>query len=148
MEAIRCESLSKRFGRFLALDSLDLTVERGAAFGFLGPNGAGKTTTLRLFTGLTDPTGGHVWVTGEDVSGKSLELRSIFGYLPESPAFYGWITRLEFLHFTGELYGLGFRDAKTRAVDLLDRVNLTDAADRKVKGYSRRMQQRLGLAQA
>ncbi len=148
MEAIRCVSLSKRFGSFVALDNLDLAVEQGASFGFLGPNGAGKTTALRLFTGLTDPTGGQVWVAGEDVSGKSLELRSKVGYLPESPAFYGWMTGLEFLRFTGELYGLAFRDSRSRAGELLDRVNLTDAADRRVKGYSRGMQQRLGLAQA
>ena len=148
MEAIRCENLSKHFGSVIALDSLSLAVEHGVAFGFLGPNGAGKTTTLRMFTGLTNPTGGRVWVAGEDVSGRSLQLRSKVGYLPESPAFYGWMTGREFLRFTGELYGLGFRDVKAHAGELLDRVNLTDAADRKIKGYSRGMQQRLGLAQA
>ena len=147
-EAIRCENLSKRFGKLTALDSLSLTVEQGGAFGFLGPNGAGKTTTLRLFTGLTNPSGGRVWVAGEDVSGKSLQLRSKVGYLPESPAFYGWMTGREFLRFSGELYGLYGNGAKTRVGQLLEQVDLTEAADRKVKGYSRGMQQRLGLAQA
>ncbi len=147
-EAIRCENLSKRFGKFIALDGLSLAVERGSAFGFLGPNGAGKTTTLRLFTGLTNPTAGGMWVDGEDVSGRSLRLRSKVGYLPESPAFYGWMTGREFLDFTGGLYGLGASESKTRAGELLEQVKLTDAADRKVKGYSRGMQQRLGLAQA
>ena len=148
MEAIRCEDLSKRFGDVVAVNSLTLAVDEGTAFGILGPNGAGKTTTLRLFTGLADPTGGRVWVAGEDVSGRSLQLRSKVGYLPESPAFYGWMTGREFLCFTGELYDISRRDAKSRAGELLERVNLTDAADRKVKGYSRGMQQRLGLAQA
>jgi ABC-2 type transport system ATP-binding protein len=147
-EAIRCENLSKHFGKFEALKDLTLNVEHGGAYGFLGPNGSGKTTTLRLFTGLTNPTEGRVWVAGEDVSGKSLQLRSKVGYLPEAPAFYGWMTGREFLSFTGELYGLGSRDAKLRAGELLEMVNLDDAADRKVKGYSRGMQQRLGLAQA
>ena len=147
-EAIRCENLSKHFGSFVALDGLSLSVEQGGAFGFLGPNGAGKTTTLRLFTGLTNPTGGRVWVAGEEVSGNSLQLRSKVGYLPESPAYYGWMTGREFLRFTGELYGLDSGSAKVRTGELLEQVNLTEAADRKVKGYSRGMQQRLGLAQA
>ena len=148
MEAIRCENLSKKFGSFQALDGLTLAVDQGIAFGLLGPNGAGKTTALRLFTGLTNPSGGRVWVAGEDVSGRSLQLRSKVGYLPESPAFYGWMTGREFLCFTGELYGLGSAAAKSRAGELLEQVNLTEAADRRVKGYSRGMQQRLGLAQA
>ena len=125
-----------------------MAVEEGATFGFLGPNGAGKTTTLRLFTGLTNPTSGRMWVAGEDVSGRSLDLRSKVGYLPESPAFYTWMTGREFLRFTGDLYGLGPSHAKERAKQLLDQVNLVEAADRKIKGYSRGMQQRLGLAQA
>ena len=107
-----------------------------------------RPTTLRLFTGLADPTDGRVWVAGQDVSGRSLELRSKVGYLPESPAFYGWMTGREFLRFTAELYGLRARDSRARAGELLGQVNLTEAADRKVKGYSRGMQQRLGLAQA
>ena len=148
MEAIRCEELSKRFGNFLALDGLSLSVEQGMSFGFLGPNGAGKTTTLRLFTGLTNPSRGRVWVAGEDVSGNSLQLRAKVGYLPESPAFYGWMTGREFLRFTAELYGIAARDAKARAGELLDRVDLAEAADRRVRDYSRGMQQRLGLAQA
>ena len=148
MEAIRCENLSKHFGNVVALDNLSLTVEQGSSYGFLGPNGAGKTTTLRLFTGITDPTGGRVWVAGEDVSGRSLQLRSKVGYLPESPAFYGWMTGREFLGFTGELYGLDRPRANVRAGELLEQMNLAEAADRKVKGYSRGMQQRLGLAQA
>ena len=147
-EAIRCENLFKYFGKVTAVDDLSLIVDQGTAFGFLGPNGAGKTTTLRLFTGLAEPSGGRMWVAGEDVSGSSLQLRSKVGYLPESPAFYGWMTGREFLGLIGELYGLRPKDAKARAGELLEQVNLTDAADRKVKGYSRGMQQRLGLAQA
>ena len=148
MEAIRCENLSKRFGDVLALDGLSLTIETGSVFGFLGPNGAGKTTTLRMFAGLTNPAAGRVWIGGQEVLGDSLHLRSLIGYLPESPAFYGWMTGREFLGFTGELYGLGRKAAQMRAQELLQQVDLTDAADRRVKGYSRGMQQRLGLAQA
>ena len=147
-EAIRCENLTKRFGAFTAVDDLSLTIEEGASFGFLGPNGAGKTTTLRLFTGLTNPSQGRMWVGGEDVSGQPLDLRSQVGYLPESPAFYGWMTGREFLEFTADLYGIPRGRARSRAAELLKEVDLVEAADRKVRGYSRGMQQRLGLAQA
>ena len=147
-EAIRCEHLTKRFGSFTAVEDLSLTIEEGASFGFLGPNGAGKTTTLRLFTGLTNPSEGRMWVGGEDVSGQSLDLRSQVGYLPESPAFYGWMTGREFLEFTGDLYGMPRQETRATATRLLKEVDLVEAGDRKVRGYSRGMQQRLGLAQA
>lgn len=147
-EAIRCEDLSKHFGKLVALDGLNLSVEQGSVFGFLGPNGAGKTTTLRLLAGITNPTAGRVWVAGQEVSPNSLQLRSRVGFLPESPAFYGWMTGREFLRFTAELYGLDRGAARRRADELLEEVALAEAADRRVRGYSRGMQQRLGLAQA
>lgn len=148
VEAIRCEDLSKHFGRFVALAGLSLAVGRGSVFGLLGPNGAGKTTTLRLFTGLTHPTSGRVWVAGEEVSHSSLRLRSRVGYLPESPAFYGWMTGREFLSYVGELFGLRSLEARRRAGELLEEVSLSEAGDRRVRTYSRGMSQRLGLAQA
>ena len=148
MEAIRCEGLTKHFGRFAALSDLDITVEQGTTYGFLGPNGAGKTTTLRLLTGITTPSNGRMWVANEEVSGDSLHLKSLVGYLPESPSFYGWMTGREFLMFVGDLYEMEPSEARQRADEMLGRVNLDDAADRKVKGYSRGMQQRLGLAQS
>ena len=148
IEAIRCENLSKRFGGVTAVEDLSLAVEEGASFGFLGPNGAGKSTTLRLFTGLTNPSEGRMWVGGEDVSGLSLELRAQIGYLPQTPAFYGWMTGREFLRFTGDLYGMTRQECRARADELLRDVNLLDAGDRKVGGYSGGMKQRLGLAQA
>ena len=147
-DAIRCENLTKDFGSVVALDSLSLSVEQGTAFALLGPNGAGKTTSLRLFTGITNPTSGQIWIAGEDISGRSLRLRARVGYLPESPAFYGWMTGKEFLVFTGELYGQNRSNAGKRAVELLAQVNLTADGDRPVRTYSRGMQQRLGLAQA
>ncbi len=132
----------------VALDGLDLSVEPGVAFALLGPNGAGKTTALRLFTGITNPTSGRVWIAGEDVSGRSLELRAKIGYLPETAAYYGWMTGEEFLVFTGELYGMARSEGRLRAKDLLKEADLVEAAKRNVKTYSRGMQQRLGLAQA
>jgi len=148
MDVIRAEGLTKRFGRLPALDGLDLSVGQGSVFGFLGPNGAGKTTTLRLLAGLTNPSSGRVWVEGQEVSGNSLQLRSAIGYLPEAPAFYTWMTGREFLRFTAKLYGLADGHAAERADALLAEVDLEEAADRRIKGYSRGMTQRLGLAQA
>ena len=146
--AITCEGLTRRFKRVVALDGLDLQVDEGAIFGFLGPNGAGKTTTLRLLAGLTNPTEGRVWISGQPVSAGSLDLRSSIGYLPEAPAFYGWMTGREFLRYTAELYGMPIREARERGDSLLLQVGLGEAADRRIRGYSRGMQQRLGIAQA
>lgn len=148
MEAIRCEALCKNFGNLRAVDQLNVSVEQGATFGFLGPNGAGKTTTLRLLTGLTNPTSGHMWVAGEDVSSKPMDLRSKVGYLPESPSFYGWMKGREFLLFAASLYNIDPAKARERVEQILDQVNLADAGNRQIKGYSRGMLQRLGLAQA
>jgi len=148
MEAIGCENLTKTFGNVVALNGLSLQVDQGVAFALLGPNGAGKTTALRLFTGITNPSSGRIWVAGEDISGRSLRLRSKVGYLPESPAFYGWMTGREFLTFTGELYGQSRGVSIARAGELIQQVDLQEAAGRHVKTYSRGMQQRLGLAQA
>ncbi|MCE2464911.1 MAG: ABC transporter ATP-binding protein [Dehalococcoidia bacterium] len=148
MDAIRCESLCKNFGNLRAVDQLNVSVEQGSTFGFLGPNGAGKTTTLRLLTGLTNPTSGQMWVAGEDVSSRPMDLRSKVGYLPESPSFYGWMKGREFLLFTASLYGIDPAKARDRVEQLLDQVDLTDAGGRLIKGYSRGMLQRLGLAQA
>ena len=148
MEAIRCEALCKNFGNLRAVDQLNVSVEQGATFGFLGPNGAGKTTTLRLLTGLTNPTAGRMWVAGEDVSSRPMDLRSKVGYLPESPSFYGWMKGREFLLFTASLYNIDPARARDRVEQILDQVNLADAGNRQIKGYSRGMLQRLGLAQA
>ncbi len=147
-EAIRCEGLSKHFGKLIALDHLDLAIEKGACFGFLGPNGAGKTTTLRLLAGITHPTSGKVWVAGQDVTRNTLGLRSLIGYLPETPAYYDWMTGREFLRFTADLYGMQRASGKTRTEELLKQVNLTQDGHRRVGAYSRGMKQRLGLAQA
>ncbi|MEW6034203.1 MAG: ABC transporter ATP-binding protein [Chloroflexota bacterium] len=148
MPAIRCQGLTKRYGKITALDSLDLTVEEGVIFGFLGPNGAGKTTTLRLLTGLGRPTGGRAWVAGEEVHPYSSTLRSRVGYLPEEPAFYGWMTGREYLDFVGDLYHLPHRKARVRSEELLELVDLRQVASRRVGGYSRGMRQRLAIAQA
>lgn len=147
MEAIRIVGLHKHFGSVHALDGLDLTVEPGKVFGFLGPNGAGKTTTLRILTGLARPTAGRAWLDGVEV-GRG-EIRRHFGYLPDVPAFYGWMNAREYLvDLVAPIFGMAPGDARERAKELLALAGLSDAVKRRIGGYSRGMKQRLGLAQA
>jgi len=148
LKAIICQGLTKHYGDVVALDQLDLAVEEGAIFGFLGPNGAGKTTTLKILTGLGRATGGKAWVAGEGVNPNSFSLQSKIGYLPEEPAFYAWMTASEYLRFVGELFHMPSQEISERISELLDLVDLEDAANRRVGGYSRGMRQRLGIAQA
>lgn len=146
--AIRCEGLSKYFGDTPALQDLDLSIPAGTIFGFLGPNGAGKTTTLKILTGLSKPSRGRAWVGGEQVAPNSVPLQSKIGYLPEEPAYYGWMTGIEYLSYVGEIFGQSQADIRKRSSELLDLVDLAEAAKRRISGYSRGMRQRLGIAQA
>jgi len=148
LAAIKCEGLTKRYRDIIALDNLDLSVEEHSIFGFLGPNGAGKTTTIKLLVGLSTPLKGQAWVAGHEITSGAIGLRSKIGYLPEVPAFYDWMTGLEFLSFIGELHHLSKAEIKKRCDELLELVELKEAAKRRIGGYSRGMRQRLGIAQA
>lgn len=147
MAAIVTEGLAKRYGQVRAVDGLNLTVPEGVIFGFLGPNGAGKTTTIRMLTGLAHPTAGRARVAGIDL-GEDGRVRSKIGYLPEEPAFYNWMTPLEFLDHCGRLFGLPASERAARAMALLEQVGLAEVARRRIRGFSKGMRQRLGLAQA
>ncbi|HYN48920.1 MAG TPA: ABC transporter ATP-binding protein [Candidatus Nanopelagicales bacterium] len=146
--AIEARGLTKRYGDVVALDALDLAVPTGSVFGFLGPNGAGKTTTLRLLTGLGRPTAGTAVVAGVEVGRGGTDLARRIGYLDQDPRFYGWMTGRELLAFVGRAYGLGGAALWSRVDEVLETVGLTDAARRRVGGYSGGMRQRLGVGQA
>lgn len=146
--AICCQGLSKRYGEIQALDALDLAVPAGSIFGFLGRNGAGKTTTIRLLTGLAKPDQGRAWIAGMEVSGRDPQAQYAFGYLPQEPAFYGWMTPLEYLDMCGRLFQMAAADRQRRAAELLALVGMEQAARRRIAGFSGGMKQRLGLAQA
>ena len=148
MNNIRVEGLVKTYGKVRALNGLDLHVEPGSVFGFLGPNGAGKTTTMRILTGLARPTSGQAWVAGVDLATDGRDLARRIGYLPEEPAFYGWMTPLEFLDYLCRLYGLQAKKRSSRVKELLDLVKLGDSGRRRIAGFSRGMRQRLGIAAA
>lgn len=146
--AIRCAGLSKAFGAVQALSALDLTVAPGSIFGFLGRNGAGKTTTIRLLTGLAQPTAGAAWVAGVETTRADSRARRAFGYLPQEPAFYNWMTPVDFLDYVGRLFGMDGAARKRRIDEMLDLVGLAEARKRRIGGFSGGMKQRLGIAQA
>jgi len=144
--AIATRSLRKEFGRNVAVADLSLEVGRGEVFGFLGPNGAGKTTSLKLLLGLIEPSGGGGELLDAPLGDRAA--RAGVGFLPEHFRFHDCLSARELLRLHGRLFGLGGRELGRRIDRLLARVELTQAADRPVRTYSKGMLQRVGLAQA
>jgi ABC-2 type transport system ATP-binding protein len=144
---IEASGLVKRYGRFPAVDGIDLTIGKGEVFGLLGPNGSGKTTTILLLLGLTEPTAGTIKVLGLDPLRQPLAVKRRVGYLPDQIGFYDHLTARENLAYTARLTGLVSADAEKRIAAALDRVRLADVRDKRVATYSRGMRQRLGLAE-
>jgi ABC-2 type transport system ATP-binding protein len=144
--AIETHGLRKQYGATLAVTDLSLTVARGEVFGFLGPNGAGKTTSVKMLLALVPPTAGRAQVLGAPIGDRAARAR--IGFLPEHFRFHDALTARELLRFHGRLYGLRGTDLERRIDALLARVDLPDAADRPLRGYSKGMLQRAGLAQA
>ena len=101
---IRFEGLTKTYGKFVAVNSIDLHVPRGEMFGFLGPNGAGKTTTLRMISGIMRPTAGRIWLGGDDLIANPMEAKARLGFIPDRPFLYEKLTGAEFLRFVAGLY--------------------------------------------
>lgn len=129
-----------------AVDTLDLQVEENQVFGLLGPNGSGKSTTVKCLLGLLRPSAGDIRIL--DLPAGNREVCRQIGYLPESPTFYRFLKGLELIQFFGRLSGLKGRDLQERAERVLDWVELSDAAHRRIDTYSKGMLQRLGMAQA
>jgi ABC-2 type transport system ATP-binding protein len=146
--AIETCNLTKRYGRLLAVDHLNLQVPRGVLFGFIGPNGAGKTTTLRMLAGLLEPSGGQVWVAGQRIDRDLRAARQSIGYMPDFFGVYEDMLVWEYLDFFARCYGLPGARRKAMIDELLDLVNLADKREANVQALSRGMQQRLCLAHA
>jgi ABC-2 type transport system ATP-binding protein len=144
--AIRTRALTKKYGEFTAVDSLDLEVNPGEIFGLLGPNGAGKTTTILMLLGLSEPTTGEAEVVGLDPTRSPLEVKRRVGYLPDNVGFYGPLTGRENLRYTARLNGLEREEGESRIEALLRQAGLGETADSRVDTYSRGMRQRLGIA--
>jgi len=132
--------------RVVAVRDLSLEVQPGQVYGLLGPNGSGKSTTMKILLGLVSPNGGSTEIFGRNSS--EVASREAVGFLPENPYFYKFLTGLETLLFFGRLCGMHGSELRHRADELLETVGLTDAADRRLAGYSKGMLQRIGLAQA
>jgi ABC-2 type transport system ATP-binding protein len=146
--AIEARGLTKRYGAFLAVDQLDLSVPYGSIFGFLGPNGAGKTSTLRMLAGLSWPTAGSAIVDRVPVTRGETAVAARIGYLEQNPRFYGWMSGRELLQLAGRTFGLEGEALRARVDETLETVGLAEAGDRRVGGYSGGMLQRLGVGQA
>jgi len=145
MAIIKADGLVKRFGNVVALDELCLNVERGVT-GLIGPNGSGKTTTIGIILGLLKPDRGEVSVFGLDPWRHGREVRSRIGVLHEKPFFPREMTGRRFLRYVASFYGVS--DPEAEVGKLLRLLDLEEAADREIKGYSAGMVQRLGIAQA
>jgi ABC-2 type transport system ATP-binding protein len=145
---IRLQSLTKRYGRFTAVDQLNLHVARGELFGFLGPNGAGKTTTLRMIAGILQPSAGTIQIAGVDLAREPLEAKARLGFIPDRPYIYDKLTGAEFLRFVAALYGQEGESVERRMDELLSLFELTDWKNELVESYSHGMRQKLIISSA
>lgn len=145
---IQFEAVSKHYGDKVAVDGLDLKVEDGELFVFLGPNGAGKTTSIKMCATLLQPTHGRVVVNGLDVGRDSLSVRAGIGYLPENPFLYERLSGRQMINFVGEARGLDAGRLQRRSDELLSLLELEEAADKPIKGYSHGMRKKVAIATA
>lgn len=145
---IEIRDLEKHYGRFVALNHLNLQIEAGELFGFVGPNGAGKTTTMRILSGLLKADGGSASVAGIDALHQSQELKSKIGYMPDFFGVYDNLRAIEYMEFYASAYGIYGKQATDLCMNLMDLVNLSDKAMFFVDGLSRGMKQRLCLARS
>jgi ABC-2 type transport system ATP-binding protein len=140
--------LRRAFGSLLAVDGLDLRVERQQFLGFLGPNGAGKSTTIKMLTGLLRPSGGRIQVLGLDLETHAVQVKRRIGVVPEGLALFERLTGTQLLNFVGRMYGLTREVAAQRTAQLLEFMELSGAADQIVVDYSHGMKKKLALAAA
>ena len=147
MSILTIENLTKNFGEHTIINNLSFSVPENTIYGFLGQNGAGKTTTMKMVLGLLKPTSGRIFVCQEQVAYGQAKTNRHIGYLPDVPEFYGYMKPMEYLALCGEITGLDRRTVALRSEELLSLVGL-DKANKRIKGFSRGMKQRLGIAQA
>jgi ABC-2 type transport system ATP-binding protein len=145
---IRLLHLTKRYGKFTAVDNIDLVIPTGQLFGFLGPNGAGKTTTFRMIAGILRPTGGTVEIGGIDVLRRPLEAKARLGFIPDRPFVYDKLTGGEFLRFAAALYGQQGPTVERRIDELLELFELSRWKDELTESYSHGMRQKLIISGA
>ena len=145
---ITLTGLTKRYGKFKAVDGIELTVPKGELFGFLGPNGAGKTTTFRMIAGIIVPTAGRIEIGGVDLVRQPLVAKRRLGYIPDRPFVYDKITGAEFLRFVAALYNAEDASLERRIDELLDLFELMPWKHELTESYSHGMRQKLIIAGA
>jgi ABC-2 type transport system ATP-binding protein len=145
---IELTNLTKRYGRFTAVDGINLTIPGGELYGLLGPNGAGKTTTMRMIAGILQPTSGTVKIAGIDIQQNPLLAKSRLGFIPDRPFVYDKLTGAEFLRFVAGLYGQGGPEIERRVDELLELFELAPWKDELTESYSHGMRQKLIISSA
>jgi len=144
--AVETHELVKQFADFMAVDHINLRVNRGSFFGFLGPNGAGKSTTIKMLTGLLAPTSGTLTVLGLDIAAQPMEVKRRIGVVPEDLNLFERLTGAEMLSFTGRMYGLRTEEIASRSKELLELMELQDEPRKLIIEYSHGMKKKLSLA--
>ncbi|MGD0338088.1 MAG: ABC transporter ATP-binding protein [Bacteroidota bacterium] len=148
MGMILLSRLTKKFQDLVAVDALDLQIQRGEFFGFLGPNGAGKTTTIKMMTGLFAPTSGSITINGFDVQKEPLKAKMNIGYVPDQPFLYDKLTGREFLYFMGGLFSMSKTDIERRIAQLIELFEINSWIDKRTEDYSQGMRQRITIGSA
>jgi ABC-2 type transport system ATP-binding protein len=146
--ALITHGLTRRFGDFVAVQQVSLSVDAGQFFGFLGPNGAGKSTTIKMLTGLLTPSSGSIEILGLDAIAHAQEVKRHIGVVPEGLALFGRLTASEYLRFVGRMYGLSAALTAERAAELLDFMDLAQDPKKLITDFSHGMQKKLALSAA
>ncbi len=144
--AVATHELVKQFADFVAVDHINLRVNRGSFFGFLGPNGAGKSTTIKMLTGLLAPSSGTLTVLGLDIASQPMEVKRRIGVVPEDLNLFERLTGAEMLSFTGRMYGLRTEEIAQRSKELLELMDLQNEPGKLIIEYSHGMKKKLSLA--
>jgi ABC-2 type transport system ATP-binding protein len=146
--SVELRSIVKRYNEILAVDQVNLTINKGEIFGLLGPNGSGKSTTLKMLIGLVQADSGSVNVLGVDVQKDPVAVKKQVGYVPESPRLYEFLTGIEYLDFIGDIYSMQTEEKKTRINEYLKALQLEGREGDMITGYSDGMKQKIALISA
>jgi ABC-2 type transport system ATP-binding protein len=141
-------NVTKKFGNFTAVNSINLNVKAGDFFGFLGQNGAGKTTTIKMITGLYSPTAGRILVNNFDIFKDPIKAKAIVGYIPDQPFIYEKLTGREFLYFSGGLYSIEKSELAAKIKNIIEVLEIGEWVDKRTEEYSQGMKQRITIASA
>lgn len=145
---LELKNLEKKFGNFVAVNKINLKINKGELFGFLGPNGAGKTTTIKMIVGLLSPTSGTIFLDNTDVWEKPLETKMKIGYIPDQPFVYDKLTGREYLYFCGGLYNMTKDILKVKIDEQIESLKIGSWIDKRTEEYSQGMRQRIVIASA